>query len=234
MPEPVPAVDEDAVHPVAGHDLPLHLGHELEVVGAEAAGDPHLRRGPVAARLAVRVHRDPVGVRRLHVVVGRVRVGAGDDDHAEPAAAGDQLAEHVAVAEPRAAVVEGDLRSGSRRRSRRRSGRRRRSACAGSSRARTATSNFAGSSSTSVSCAQRMGRSIHEGAGGRSSSAATAVSADERGARPPRPTAAPASADVFRNWRRGGAGGTSGSAGFIDRDYEPARPVLRLVSPVGE
>ncbi len=106
---PVPAVDEDAVHPVAGHDLPLHLGHELEVVGAQAAGDPHLRRGPVAAGPPVFVHRDPVRVRRLHVVVGGVRIGAGDDHHPELATPGDELAEHVAAAQPRAAVVEGDL-----------------------------------------------------------------------------------------------------------------------------
>ncbi len=104
----VPAVDEEAVHAVAGHDLPLHLGHELEVVGPQAAGDPHLRRGPVAPGFAVGVHRDPVGVRRLHVVVGGVGIGAGDDDHAEPPTAGDELAQHVAVAQPRAAVVKGD------------------------------------------------------------------------------------------------------------------------------
>ncbi len=105
---PVPAVDEDAVHPVPGHDLPLHLGHELEVVGAQAAGDPHLRRGPVAAGPTVPAHRDPVRVRRLHVVVGGVRIGAGDDHHPEVATPGDELAEHVAAAQPRTAVVEGD------------------------------------------------------------------------------------------------------------------------------
>ena len=59
-PGAVPAVDEDGVHPVARHDLPLHLGHELEVVGAEPARHPHLRRGPMPARLALGVHRDPV------------------------------------------------------------------------------------------------------------------------------------------------------------------------------
>ena len=106
----VPAVDEDAVHPVARHDLALHLGHQLEVVRTEAAGDPHLGRGPVPARAAVRVGRDPVGVRGLHVVVRRVRVGARQDDHPEPPAAGDQLAEDVPIAEPRAAVMEGNLR----------------------------------------------------------------------------------------------------------------------------
>ena len=69
------------------------------------SGEAQWRRGRPS-----RVHRDPVRVRRLHVVVGGVRVGAGDDDHAEPPAAGDELAEHVAVAQPRAAVVERNLR----------------------------------------------------------------------------------------------------------------------------
>jgi len=41
------------------------------------------------ARLARGVHRDPVRMRRLRVVVSGVRVRAGDDDHAELAAAGD-------------------------------------------------------------------------------------------------------------------------------------------------
>ena len=45
----VPAIDEDAIDPVARHDLVLHFGHELEVVRAKPAGDPHLRRSPVAA-----------------------------------------------------------------------------------------------------------------------------------------------------------------------------------------
>ena len=105
----VPAVDEDAVHAVGRHDLALHLGHKLEVVRPEPAGDPHLGRGPVAARLAVGGHRDPVGMGGLHIVIGGVRVGARDDDHAELAAAGDEFAEHIAVAQPGAAMVEGNL-----------------------------------------------------------------------------------------------------------------------------
>ena len=125
-----PAVDEDAVHLVAGHDLPLHLGHELEVVGAQAAGDPHLRRGPVPAGLPVGVHRDPVRVRRLHVVVGGVRIGAGDDDHAR-ARGSRRPARRTRRGRPATRCGGGrGPRSGSRRRSRRRSGRRRRSACA--------------------------------------------------------------------------------------------------------
>ena len=85
------------------------------------SGEAQWRRG-----LPVGVDGDPVGVRLVDVVVGRVRVGAREDDHAELAAAGDQLAERVAVAQPAAAVVERNLAWGSRRRSRRRSGRPRR------------------------------------------------------------------------------------------------------------
>lgn len=107
---PVPAVDEDPVHPVAGHDLPLHGGHELEVVGAQGAGEPEFRRGPVAPRLPVGADRDPVRVSLLDVVVGGVGVGAGDDGHAHLPAPVHQLAEHVATPEPGAPVVEGDLR----------------------------------------------------------------------------------------------------------------------------
>jgi hypothetical protein len=48
-------------------------------------------------------------MRIVDVVIGRVRVGPRDDDHAEIPTALDQLAERVAVAEPPAALVEGDL-----------------------------------------------------------------------------------------------------------------------------
>ena len=106
LPRAVPPVDEDPVGPVARRDLALHRGHELEVVRAERAGDPHLRRRPVPARRAVGADVDPVGVRLLHVVVRRVRIGARDDDHAELATAGHEIAERIAVAEPLAAMME--------------------------------------------------------------------------------------------------------------------------------
>ena len=60
--------------------------------------------------LAVGIHRDPVGMRVVHVLVGGVRIGARDDDHAELAASGHQFAERIAVAEPLAAVVQRNLR----------------------------------------------------------------------------------------------------------------------------
>ena len=105
-----PAVDEDAVDLVALHDLPVDRGHELEVVRPQGAGHPHLGRGPVSTRLPGGVDGDPVGVRRADVVVGGVRVGPREHDHAELPAAFDQLAERVAVAQEAAAVVERDLR----------------------------------------------------------------------------------------------------------------------------
>ena len=78
-----PPVDEDPVDAVAGHDLPVHLGHQLEVVRPEGTGYPHLRRSPVTPLLAAGVHGDPVRVGFVYVVVGRMRVGPREDDHAE-------------------------------------------------------------------------------------------------------------------------------------------------------
>ena len=53
---------------------------------------------------------NPLGMRLLRVVIGGVRIGARDDDHPELAAAGDEFAEHIALAEPRAAVVKRNRR----------------------------------------------------------------------------------------------------------------------------
>ena len=87
----------------------MHGGHEFEVVGAQGAGDPHLRRGPVAAGIALCVDGDPVGMRGFGVVVGGVGVGADEHGHVEFAAAGDEFAENVAVVKPLAAMVKGDV-----------------------------------------------------------------------------------------------------------------------------
>ena len=106
----VPAVDEDSVDAIARHDLFVHFGHEFEVVRPQPAGHPHLGRCPVAARIALRVHGDPIRMRGLNVVVGRVRVGAHEHHHTKLAAAGDQIAKHVAVAEPLARMMERNLR----------------------------------------------------------------------------------------------------------------------------
>src|SRR5208283_2114518 len=53
-------------------------GHEIEIVRPKSARDPQLRRHPMPARLAVGGHGDPIRMRGLHVIVGRVRIGAGD------------------------------------------------------------------------------------------------------------------------------------------------------------
>ena len=45
---------------------------------------------------AVGVHRDPVRVRVVYVLVDGVRIGARDHDHAQLAAARDQFAERIA------------------------------------------------------------------------------------------------------------------------------------------
>jgi hypothetical protein len=105
-----PAVAEDPVYLVQRHDLPGYLGHELEVVRAQSARHPQFRHGPMPPLPALRVHRDPVGVRLIDILVRRVRVGAGDHHHVHLAAAGHQVAERVAIAEPLAAIVQRDLR----------------------------------------------------------------------------------------------------------------------------
>ena len=107
---PVPAIDKNAVHTVARHDLLLDCGHELKIVRTQRARHPHLRRRPMAARPALRVHGDPIWVRGLNVIIGGVRVGAHEDDQAQFAAAGNQFAQHVAVAQPGAAMVKWNLR----------------------------------------------------------------------------------------------------------------------------
>jgi hypothetical protein len=108
-PGAVPAVDEDAVQAVAAHDLALHVGHEVEVVGSEGAREPHLRRGPVAVLLSVRADKEPVRVGRLHVIISGMRVRAAYDHHSHVPAPLDQVPEHVPVPEPGAAVVERHL-----------------------------------------------------------------------------------------------------------------------------
>ena len=62
------------------------------------------------AGFPIGAHRDPIRVRRLHVVVGRMRIGAGDDDQAQLPATGHEFTKHVALAKPGAAVMERHLR----------------------------------------------------------------------------------------------------------------------------
>ncbi len=64
----------------------------------------------MATQLAAAVDRDPIRVRLPDVLISGVRIGPGDDVHAELAAAGDQISEWVGVAEPAAAVMKGDPR----------------------------------------------------------------------------------------------------------------------------
>jgi hypothetical protein len=104
-----PAVTEDAVHLVEGDDLLGDLGHELEIVRTEGASHPEIRVGPVAPLLALGLDRDPIGMRVVDVLVGRVRVGARDDHHVQFSAPGHQIAECVPGAEPLAAVMQRDF-----------------------------------------------------------------------------------------------------------------------------
>ncbi len=153
-----PAIAEDAVHVVEGDDLLGHLGHELEIVGTQRAGHPQLRRRPVAPLVALGVHGDPVRVGVVDILVRGVRIGAGDDDHVHLAAAGDQVAERVGGPQPGTAIVQRDF------------GWVEGHAAAGAEAGGVGVSapeivepesgsNCPGSFSTSVNCAQRMGRS---------------------------------------------------------------------------
>ena len=154
-----PAIAEDAIHLVEADDLLGDLGHELEVVGAERAGDPQLGHGTGWRRLLPSASTAiQSGWASIDILVGGVRIGAGDHDHVELAAAGDQLAEGVAIAEPLAAVVErdfggvvGDAAAGAE------------AGGVGVGAAEVVEPEgeveLPGSSSTRVSCAQRMGRS---------------------------------------------------------------------------
>src|SRR5262249_42421650 len=103
-PVPRPAVAEDAVDLVARHDLARDFGHELEVVGAERAGHPPVRSGPVASLPALGVDGNPFGMSFGGIIEDRMRVGAGDHHHAELAATGRELAERVGLLHPGGAV----------------------------------------------------------------------------------------------------------------------------------
>ena len=105
----VPTVVKEAVGAVAGHDFLVNRGHELEVVGAVGAGEPHVGHGPVGTGMAFGVDGDPVGMGGFGIVPGGVGIGADEHGHAELAAAGNEIAEAVAIAEPGAAMVEGNL-----------------------------------------------------------------------------------------------------------------------------
>ena len=135
---PVPAVDEDPVDPVAGHDLLLHLRHELEVVGPQPAGDPHLGRRPVAPGLAVggppRSSRDAPPLRRHRSHGDR----CGPRRPCRACAIPPQAPRRRRGRQAMRSGGETQRWSDSRPRSPRRSGTRRRSGLPGNSRTRTA------------------------------------------------------------------------------------------------
>jgi len=89
----------------------MHIGHEPFSVRAQGAGYPVIRRRPVPARLAAGIDRHPLGMCGCGIVVNGVGIRAGDDDHVQCPASGDQLAQGIVVPNhERAAVVVGDLR----------------------------------------------------------------------------------------------------------------------------
>ena len=79
------------------------------------SGEAQCRRGWPSASTAIQS-----GWALADVVVGGVRIGAHQDDHAQLAAASDQFPKDVAVAQPAAAMVKRNLALDSRPRSPRR------------------------------------------------------------------------------------------------------------------
>src|SRR2546422_6483117 len=106
----VPPIDENPIHAVASDNLLLYLSHELKVVGAMRAGDPHLRRCPMTALVTARINCYPIRMRVVHVIISGMRIGASDDNHTKVSTAGDQLSEWIGVAQPLTAMMERNLR----------------------------------------------------------------------------------------------------------------------------
>jgi len=105
-----PAIAEDAIHFIVGDDLLGHLRHEFEIVRAKRAVIHQSGNSAVLALVALVIHGDPIGMRRRHRRMRRVRIGARDDVHAELAASRDQVTEAVLIAEPLRAIVQRNLR----------------------------------------------------------------------------------------------------------------------------
>ena len=106
---PRPTVGEDTVHRVHLHDFARDAGHIFKVVWPQRGGDPQVGVGPMAHRLAIRPHHNPVGVGVVDILMDGVGVGAGNHIHAQPAAPLIKFAKGVAVAHPGGAIVVGDL-----------------------------------------------------------------------------------------------------------------------------
>ena len=105
-----PSIGEDAIHHVLRHDFLMDRGHEFKVVGSQRAGEPEVRIRRVLALLAVLIHREPVRMRVVNILMASVRVGAGNDIHAQFPAAMGYIAEGIHIPQPLAAVVQGNLR----------------------------------------------------------------------------------------------------------------------------
>jgi hypothetical protein len=56
------------------------------------------------------IDRDPIGMRFVHLLMRRVRIGAGNYGHVQFAASRHQIAERIGVMQPLAAVMQRNLR----------------------------------------------------------------------------------------------------------------------------
>ena len=87
-----------------------YFGHEIEVIGPQGAGEPHIGIVGVRALFSFCIHGDPFRMSIISILVGGMRIGAGQHHHALFAATLDQAAKKGLVAgQPVAAVVELDI-----------------------------------------------------------------------------------------------------------------------------
>src|SRR6266704_6501908 len=64
----------------------------------------------MASRFAVCIHRNPIRVGGLHIVVRCMRIRSSDYDHVQFSATGHQFTERVPIAEPGTAMMEWNFR----------------------------------------------------------------------------------------------------------------------------
>src|SRR5436853_3584199 len=100
-----PAITKYSIDSVGSDDLVIHLRHEFEVHGAESAGDPQLRVGPVKPLITLRIDGDPIGVSLIQRWMSGVWISASHDIHAEFAAALHEIAKRIAIAEELTPIV---------------------------------------------------------------------------------------------------------------------------------
>jgi hypothetical protein len=76
-----PAIREDTIHLVQGHNFLGYPSHEVEVIRPERARNPKLGIGRVPPFIPGGIHRDPIRMRIIDILMRRVWIGAGHHIH---------------------------------------------------------------------------------------------------------------------------------------------------------